>query len=126
MTHKDRIKIVEEIINPEVLKLVKTAWGKELKVLKTLTESGKYDDANFWLQLGFKRYFPSFCIFLAGEMSEELERRWRFYQYEKALEEKSKENQKFVVDVDDNNDTMVVNKVKAPIKKGLIGWADSE
>ena len=64
MTHKDRIQVVEEIINPEVLKLVKTAWGKELKILKTLNESGKYDNLEFWLQLNFKRYFPSFGAFI--------------------------------------------------------------
>mgnify|MGYP000971275094 FL=1 len=125
MTHKDRIKVVEEIINPEVLKQVKTAWGKELKILKTLTESGKYDDTEFWLQLSFKRYFPSFCIFLVGEMADELERRWRFYQYEKELTKKNEGTQKFVVDVDDNNDIIVCNSKKTSKKNGLIGWADS-
>lgn len=124
MTHKDRIKVVEEIINPEVLKLVKTAWGKELKILKTLNESGKYDNLEFWLQLNFKRYFPSFCVFLVGEMADELERRWRYFQYEKELEKKNAAQQKFIVDVDENNGMIVIGKNKNIKKKGLIGWAD--
>jgi len=58
-------------------------------------------------------------------MADELERRWRFYQYEKELTKKNERTQKFVVDVDDNNDIVVCNSKKTSKKNGLIGWADS-
>lgn len=94
----------------------KTAWGRELKLLKQLGD-GKYDDPVFWLTWKPGYLLHSFAFFKTERGSMEIEQAWRQFKSQKALDTIAK-----------SDNLMLSKEISAPAQaptENAASWADS-
>ena len=125
--HKVRVKIVEKLVYPEMLSSAKTIWGRELKILKTLT-AGKYEDAEFWLNLGLGFKLRSLAWFNLPDGKAALERAWKLHQMVLAQAQPAGSSHSGL-DTESNSRIVESSTTESPPrsrKQSVLEWADSE
>lgn len=138
MTHRELASVVAFLVSPEVLKSDKRAFAREIKILRDrICRGGKYDSKDFFLSLSYPAYFQSLAIFIKGEMAQDLEWKWRYYQM--SLAQQSAANSSRLqnsptnsLDNEDNSHRVEgmsgkSEEVTAKIarKQSVVDWADS-
>lgn len=132
ITHLQRKPIIRRHVFEEILKADKTTWGKELKILKQLTDGGRYGDFSFWMDMGLGFQLNSLAWFKTPEGAATLEKLWRFHLMDDAQKEVylQKQREELENELDNvlngyNYDLMVEPALSKPKRKlSPIEWAD--
>jgi hypothetical protein len=77
MTHREKQKLIERFVKPDVLKSAKTIWGREMKLLNELVL--KYPDDIFWqrFETGFSLH--SLAWFKTPDGEREISNRFKTF-----------------------------------------------
>ena len=127
--HANCAEIIESLVNAKYLPSGNgSIWAQEIRVFKMLMKKG-YNEEAFW-----RGFNPGFqvrsMLYWYNVGAKELEKAWRFYQYEKAQNQRmqemnSKQEEQNTLDRAENLDTIVVDGGKPKKAKNALEWADS-
>ena len=121
--HSIRVTIVRKLVSPAALKASKTAWGRELAILKKLQKTYNSDD--FWLTLAPAEPLETWAWVIAPYGAAALREQWNLYAFGRAQDQITLDAPSSRLMMEGSGEEME----SAPVlvrKQTPIDWADSD